>query len=85
MDHHLGESMVLHDVIHVFQSNDGTGTASIKEKLLQQIGVMCKVVIYDMFLYHHKAYNAMNCKLFLNVLEGYGVVPRTLRLIHKYM
>ena len=60
MDQHLGKSMVLHAVIRVFQSNHGRGTASIKAILLQKIDVMCKVVIYDIFLYHHKAYNEMN-------------------------
>ena len=60
MYHHLGDSMVFHDVIHGFQSNHGTGTESIKEKILQQIAVMCKVVIYDIVLYHHKYYNGMN-------------------------
>ena len=76
--------MVFHGVICIFQSNHGTGTSYIKGKLLQQIYVMHKVVIYDIFLYHHKTYNAMNCWLFLKILEGYGVVPRTLQLIQKY-
>ena len=60
MEHHLGESMVFHDVICGFKSNHGTGTASIKEKPLHQIAVMCKGVMYDIFLYHHKSYNKIN-------------------------
>ena len=47
MDHQLGESMVFHDVIPKFQSNHGTGTASIKEKLLHKIAVMCKGVMVE--------------------------------------
>ena len=84
MDHQLGESMVFHDVIPKFQSNHGTGTASIKEKLLHKIAVMCKGVMYDIFLYHHKYYNKINRWWCLNMLEGCGVLPRTLRLIQQY-
>ena len=52
--------MVIHDVIRGFKPNYGTGTDTIRENILHQIAVMCKVVMYYIFLYHHKAYNAMN-------------------------
>ena len=41
-------------------------------------------VLYGIFLDIHKAYDALDCGRCLNILVAYSVVPRALRLLHRY-
>ena len=46
--------------------------------------VIRKEVLYDIFLYLHKLYDVIDREWFLNILEGYRIGTRTLRLLWKY-
>ena len=53
-------------------------------KLLQQIEVMRKEVLYDIFLYIHKVYDALDWESALAILEGCGVGPQVFQLLTRY-
>ena len=46
--------------------------------------VIRKEVLYDIFLYLHKLYDAIDREWCLDILEGYTIGTRTLRLLWKY-
>ena len=58
----------------------GTGTATLKVNLLQQVAALREAVFHIIFLYQHKTYDALDRSRFMSILEGYGVGPRALRL-----
>ena len=72
----LTASITYHDFLHVFWAVRGTGTATLEAKLLQQLAAMREEVLYVIFLDLHKAYDALDRSRCLEILEGYGVVPR---------
>ena len=41
-------------------------------------------VLHAIFLDLHKACDALDRSRYLDILEGYGVVPRALRLLSRY-
>ena len=45
---------------------------------------MREAVIHAIFLDLHKEYNALDMYRCLDILEGYGVGPRALRLLRRY-
>ena len=52
--------------------------ANLRAKLLQNIQGMWKEVLYDIFVYTHKVYDALDWGFSLEILEGCGVVPQVL-------
>ena len=52
--------------------------------MLQQVTVMREKVLHAIFLDLQKAYAALDCSRCLDILEGYGVEPRALRLLRRY-
>ena len=77
-------SIPYHYFLHGFRAGRGTGTATLKVKLLQQVAALREVVIHVIFLELHKAYDALDRSSFPDILEGYGVGPRYLRILHGY-
>ena len=67
-----------------FRASRGTGTATLKSKLLQQLAALREEVLYVIFLDLHKAYNALDTYRCLEILEGYSVGPRACRLLWTY-
>ena len=65
-------------MLHGFWVGRGTGTAALEAKLLQHITVVMVVVLFGVFLYLQKAYDALYCYRCLEILLVYGVFPRTL-------
>ena len=49
-----------HDIIHRFQGGQGTGTASLEAKLLQQLTAMTGAVLFKVFLYLRKSFGALD-------------------------
>ena len=45
---------------------------------------MREEVIYVIFMYMHKVYNALYRVKCLDILEGYGMVPRARRILWEY-
>ena len=68
-------SITFHDVLHGFREGRGTGTATLKAKLIQQLAAIREKVLYVIFLDVTKAYDALDRSRCLNILEEYGVGP----------
>ena len=84
LNYRLTSSITFHDVLHGFRAGRGTGTATLKAKLLQQLAVMREEVLYVIFLDLTKAYAALDRSRCLGILEGYGVGPGARRLLRNY-
>ena len=77
-------SITYHDFLHGFRAGRGTDTATLEAKLLQQLAALREEVLYVIFLDMHKAYDALDRSSCLDILEGYGVVPRACWLPRAY-
>ena len=75
LNRRLTAYITFHDFLHGFRAGCGTGTGTLKAKLLQQIAAWREEVLYVIFLDLHKAYYALDRFRCLEILEGYGVVP----------
>ena len=64
-----------HNSLHGFRAGRGTGTASLKVKLLQNVAALREAVFHAIFLDLHKAYNDLDMSRCLGIMEGYGVGP----------
>ena len=62
----------------------GTGDATLEVKLLQQVADLREAVFHTISLDLHKAYDALYRSKCLDILEGYGVRPRSFRLLCRY-
>ena len=71
-------------MLHGFQAGRGTGTASLKANILQQLIEIREEVLYEVFLNLRKAYDALGRKLCMWVLMVYEVGPRTERILQHY-
>ena len=76
---HLTASITYHNFLHGFREGRGTGTANLEAKLLHQIAALREEV-----LYLHTAYDALDRSRCLEILEGYGVSPRSWVLLKIY-
>ena len=52
--------IIFHDFLHGFWAGCGTGTATLKAKLLQQLAALREEVLYMIFLDLQKAYDAVD-------------------------
>ena len=77
-------SITYHDSLHGFQSGSSTGTATLEFRLLHQVMMMREAVLHTIFLYLHKAYTALDRSRCLDILEGYGMGTKALRLLCRY-
>ena len=57
----LTEAIKYHDALHGIRAVRGTGTASLKAKLIQQLTAMREAVLFEIFLDIQKAYDALEC------------------------
>ena len=80
----ISSSIQFHDAPHGFHTVRETGTATLKANLLQQLIAMREAVLRSIFLDLIKAYDALERELCLDILMGYGVRPRTLRMLQAY-
>ena len=67
-----------------FQAGCGTETVTTEIKLLQKVATLREVVLHAILLDLHKAYNALYRFRCLEIMEGYGVGPRSLCLLRRY-
>ena len=56
----LTASITYHIFLHSFQAGHRTGTATLDAKLLQQLAALKEEVLYMIFLYLHKEYDALD-------------------------
>ena len=80
----LTASIVYHNFIHILRSGRGTGTATLKDKLIQQLVSMREDLLYVIFLDLHKSYDALDRDRCLEILEGYGMGPQACRILRTY-
>ena len=59
LNRRLTASITYHKFLHGFWAGHGTGTATIKDKLLQKLAPLREEVLYVIFLDLHKAYGAL--------------------------
>ena len=59
-----------------------TGNASLEAKMIQQLTDMREKFLYKNFLDLHKAYDDLNKDIYIGILEGYRMGPRSLCLLH---
>ena len=62
----------------------GTGTASLEANLPQDLMAMSYEVLYEILLYLHKAYDALDHDYCLKTLAAHGVSPWSLLLLWRY-
>ena len=84
LDRCFTASITYHIYLHGVWEGRGTGTTTLEVKILHQVMAMRKAVIHAIFLDLHKAYDALDRSRFLDILEGFGVRPRALRLLRRY-
>ena len=70
LNRNLTTDIGIHDTFHGFRSSQGTGTAFLEAKLIQQLTEMRDTVIYEIFLFPHKAYYALYRDQCLEIMEG---------------
>ena len=81
---HLTAAISFHDTLHGFWKGQGTVTTALEAKLLQHLTAMREAVIFEVFLYIQKAYNALDRERALDLLVAYEVGPRMVRLLRAY-
>ena len=65
----LTAGIKLHDALHRFREGRGTGMATLKSKLLQQLAAMREEVLYVIFLDLTKAYDALERSRSMEILK----------------
>jgi hypothetical protein len=69
-----------HPCLHGGMTKRGTGMATIEAKLAQQLAWVEQEPLYQIFVDLRKAYNHLNQEKCLEIMTGYGVGPKLLRL-----
>ena len=75
------QAIQLHNCLHRSVQRRGTGTAILKAKLVQQLAYLRQTLLYEVFIDLRKAYDAMDRRRTLMILEAYGVGQNMLHLI----
>ena len=81
---HLTASITFHGFLHGFWAGCGTGTATLKAKLLHKLEALRGGVQYMIFLDLQKAHDALDRSRCLEILEGYGVGPQACWILRTY-
>jgi hypothetical protein len=70
--------------IHGFRAERGTSTSNIEAKLQMQLSFVPRRTLYQVLIDLAKAYDTLGLGQTLEILEGYGVGKRTLRLLKNF-
>ena len=77
-------SIQFYDALHVFCAGRGTRTSTLKENLIQQLIAMRETSLHYILLELRKAYHDLETDRFIDILAGYGVGPKRLRILRIY-
>lgn len=80
----LSNNITFHSAIHGFRAERGTGTAILEAKLLVSLSAKEGRTLYQVFLDLSKAYDSISRERMLEILQGYGVGPRILRILQNF-
>ena len=69
INHHIGVSITLHNMLHGLREGYGMGTVSLKAKLIHQLTAMREEFMYEIFMKMHKAYIALYKDRCLEILD----------------
>ena len=72
---HLGAAINLHNMLHGFWDDLGTGTAYLEVKLLHKLMDIREEVLCAIFMDLHKTYRTLDREIFLGIMEENGVRP----------
>ena len=75
------DAIKFQNVLHRFRAWRGTETATLESKLLHNIAGIQKEVLYEIFVDTHKYYDAMDWWGYLEILEGYEVLPQVCHIM----
>ena len=81
LNHRLGTAIAFHDFLHIFRTGRIMGTSYINTKLLQYLEAVREEIIYEILLDLQTEYNYLDRESCIDILMGYGVVPRAIRLL----
>ena len=65
--------IAFHGVLYGFLASHGTDTTSLEAKLIQKLMAMKEEVLYAIYMDLHKAYDALDRDICLEILEWYSV------------
>ena len=85
LNHRFTSEIRFHDFIHGFWADRGTGTSTLKAKLIQHLTSMRGVVLYNISPVIQTAYNSLDRDRCLEIFAEYGVSPRALQLLRTYL
>ena len=80
----IGAAVDFHDMLHGLMVGIVIGTASLEVKLLQNLTVMREEVLYKVLIHLQKYYDVLDRERCMEILVGYGIRPRTMRVIRLY-
>ena len=84
LNRRVAASITYQGSLHGFREVFITGTTTLEFKLIQQVNAMREGFVHVVLLDLHKVYDALDSFRCLDILEGYGVGPRSLRLLRMY-
>ena len=68
LNRRLVAEIQFHNTLHEFQMGRGTGNAYFESKLIHQLVYMREDILYNILLDKHRAYDALDRNLCLDVL-----------------
>ena len=84
MKNRLRTSITLLDSLHGLRQGWGTGTSTLETNLVQQLAGICHARLFWVLLDVHKVYDLIYQKIFMEVLKGYGIGTKIMRLIQRF-
>ena len=83
-NHRISTSIQLHNALHGFRAGRGTGTTTLEANMVQKLITMRETILHSILLDLRKAYDALDRYRCLDILAGYVVGPRMLRILQTY-
>ena len=73
-----------HDASHGFRTRRGTGAAIVDLKISQELDIIYQNPFLLLLLDLRKAYDTLDCRSLLKILEGYGAGPKLCGILVEF-